>query len=306
MGSDPRDSMSATSMEPRAALEGAFWMVLAGAAFAGVNTLEQIATVQAGLPAATAAFLQYLVAFVVVLPWAVRRGFGAMKTRRPGLHGLRVVLSALGVQAWVAALAHSVPIGTAIALVMTSPFFVTLGARLFLKETVTAERWLAVTIGFVGGMIILDPFSGAWSAVDLLPVAAAALWAGASLCQKQLLTEESPSASTAWLLLLLAPINLLLAVPSGLLPTSTFQLWTIAAVGVLTALAQGLLSLAYARADAAYVQPFDHVKLPLNILAGWVVFGTLPAGRTWIGAALIVGASLFLLMREHRVARAAV
>jgi len=35
------------------------------------------------------------------------------------------------------------------------------------------------------------------------------------------------------------------------------------------------------------------------------VFGTIPTGRLWIGAALIVGASLFLLMHEHRVARAA-
>jgi drug/metabolite transporter (DMT)-like permease len=290
--------------ESSAALEGAFWMVLAGAAFAGVNTLEQIATMQAGLPAPTAAFLQYLVAFVVVLPWAVRRGISAMRTRRPGLHGVRVVLSALGVQAWVAGLAHGVPIGTAIALVMTSPFFVTLGAGLFLKETITPERWLAVGVGFIGGMIILDPLSGGWSIIDLAPIAAAALWAGASLCQKRLLMEESPSASTAWLLLLLAPINLVLAVPSGLLPTSTFQIWTIVAVGVLTALAQGLLSLAYAKADAAYVQPFDHVKLPLNILAGWIVFGAVPPGRLWIGAVLIAGASLFLLMRETRAARA--
>ena len=75
-----------------APVQGAFWMVLAGAAFAGVNTLEQVATVQAGLPAPTAAFLQYLVAFLVVLPWAVRHGIREMRTRRPGLHGLRVVL----------------------------------------------------------------------------------------------------------------------------------------------------------------------------------------------------------------------
>jgi S-adenosylmethionine uptake transporter len=283
-------------------LEGAFWMVLAGVAFAGVNTLEQIATVQAGLPAPTAAFLQYLVAFVVTLPVAMRNGLGAMKTRRPGLHAARVLLSAFGVQAWVAGLAHAVPIGTAIALVMTSPFFVTLGAGLFLKETVTPARWAAVSAGFIGGLVILDPFSGHWSNTWLLPVAAAALWAGASLCQKRLLAEESPSASTAWLLFLLAPINLVLAIPSGLLPQSGFAFEAIVAVGVLTALAQGFLALAYARADAAFVQPFDHVKLPLNILAGWVVFGTLPTGRLWLGAALIVGASLFLLVREQRMA----
>ena len=286
-------------------LAGAIWMVLAGAAFAGVNTLEQIVTVRAGMPAPTAAFLQYLVAFVVVLPWALRRGLGALKTRRPGLHGLRVLLSAFGVQCWVAGLAHAVPIGTAIALVMTSPFFVTIGAALVLKEVVTPARWAAVSLGFVGGLLILDPFSGGWSMTYLLPVAAAALWAGASLCQKRLLAEESASASTAWLLLLLAPINLVLAIPSGLVPQSAFALETIAAVGILTALAQGFLALAYARADAAFVQPFDHVKLPLNILAGWLVFGFLPTGRLWLGAALIVGASLFLLLRESRTATAA-
>lgn len=283
---------------------GAFWMVLAGAAFAGVNTLEQVATVDAGLPAPTAAFLQYLVAFVVVLPWAVRRGIREMRTRQPGLHGLRVVLSALGVQAWVAGLAHAVPVGTAIALVMTSPFFVTLGAGLVLKETVTPQRWAAVALGFVGGMIILNPFAAGFDAVDFLPVAAAALWAGASLCQKRLLRDESPAASTAWLLLLLAPINLVLALPSGLVPHTAFALETIAAVGVLTALAQAFLSFAYARADAAYVQPFDHVKLPLNILAGWLVFGAVPPGRLWVGAFAIVGASLFLLLHERRAAEA--
>ena len=290
---------------PQAPLEGAIWMVLAGWCFAGVNILEQIATVQAHMPAPTAAFLQYFVAFLVVLPIAIRRGIGALKTRRPGLHGMRVLLSAFGVQCWVAGLAHAVPIGAAIALVMTSPFFVTLGAGLFLKETVTPARWAAVSLGFVGGIVILDPFSGSWSAAYLLPVAAAALWAGASLFQKRLLAEETASASTAWLLLLLAPINLVLAIPSGLLPQSSFAWWTIAAVGVLTALAQGFLALAYSRADAAFVQPFDHVKLPLNILAGWAVFGLLPGPRLWLGAALIVGASLFLLLREHRPAHAA-
>lgn len=275
-------------------VEGALWMVLAGTAFAGVNTLEQIATVNAGMPAPMAAFLQYLVAFIVILPWAARRGLSALRTRRPGLHALRVGLSALGVQCWVAGLAHAVPIGMAIALVMTSPFFVTFGAGLILKERVTRVRWLAVGIGFVGGLIIVEPFSGGWSAIDVLPVAAAALWGGASLVQKRLLAEESPAASTAWLLLLLAPINLVLALPSGLVPHSRFALEAIVAVGVLTALAQCFLALAYARADAAYVQPFDHVKLPLNILAGWVVFGTLPTARLWVGASLV------LLLREHR------
>ncbi len=289
----------------RAPVAGAAFMVAAGIAFAGVNTLEQVATTRLGLPAPTAAFLQYAVALIAVLPWALRRGLPSLSTRRPWLQLFRVLLAALGVQAWVAGLAHGVPIGQAVALVMTSPFIVTLGAGLLLGEKVSAERWLAVTVGFAGGLIILDPFSAAFTTASLYPLAAAVLWAGVSLVQKRLLAEDSPEAVAAWLLLLLAPVNLLVALPAGLVLPSGEGWIAIIAVGVLTAAAQAFLALAYAKADAAYVQPFDHVKLPLNVIAGWLVFGWLPTSQLWIGAALIVGASMFLLWRETHTAPAA-
>ncbi|BCP51696.1 riboflavin transporter [Kaistia sp. 32K] len=297
-------NMSQTTLAKPSALgapvAGAFWMILAGVAFAGVNTLEQVATVSLHLPAPTAAFLQYAIALVVVLPWAARRGLPSLRTRRPGLQALRVLLAAVGVQFWVLGLSHAVPIGQAIALVMTSPFVVTLGAGLFLGEKVSIERWLAVVVGFAGGLIILDPFSESFTTASLYPLAASVLWAGASLVQKKLLAEDSPEAVTAWLLLLLAPVNLLLALPTGIVLPSGDAWIAIIAVGVLTAAAQGFLALAYARADAAYVQPFDHVKLPLNVIAGWLVFGWIPPSHLWAGAALIVGASMFLLWRESR------
>jgi drug/metabolite transporter (DMT)-like permease len=46
------------------------------------------------------------------------------------------------------------------------------------------------------------------------------------------------------------------------------------------------------------VQPFDDLKLPLNVFAGWLVFGYAPSGYLWLGALLILGASLFLMLRE--------
>ena len=55
--------------------------------------------------------------------------------------------------------------------------------------------------------------------------------------------------------------------------------------------------------NAAYVQPFDDLKLPLNVLAGWLVFGYAPAGYLWLGALLILGASLFLMTAEMRKER---
>ena len=71
--------------------------------------------------------------------------------------------------------------------------------------------------------------------------------------------------------------------------------------GLPTVVSQYLLTLAYSGADAAYVQPFDDLKLPLNVLAGWLFFGYAPSGYLWVGAVLILGASLTIL--NHKVRR---
>lgn len=206
-------------------------------------------------------------------------------------------------QVWVMGLAH-VPIWQAIALVMTSPFFIILGARVFLGERVGPARWAATFVGFAGAMMILQPWSDTFTWEALLPVLAALLWGATSLYTKSLTHDKSPETITVWLLLLLTPVNGAFALASGFeVPTGTV-LAIFVALGLLTAVAQYLLTLAYATADAAYVQPFDDLKLPVNVLAGWAIFGYAPAGTLWLGAVLILGASLFIMTYESRRERA--
>lgn len=295
--------MIGASVLARAPVAGAVWMVAAGVTFAAVNILVQVTATSSGLSSASVAFWQYLFALVAMLPVMVRRGLPALRTGHLGWQIGRAALAAAGVQLWVAGLAWPVPIWAAIALVMTSPFFVTLGAGILLRERVTPIRWAAVAVGFLGGLVILDPWSDMFTWAALLPVGAAALWAGSSLTMKRLLADETPETTTVWLLLLLAPLNLALAGWTGFaLPGGDAVLWLILA-GVLTAIAQAFLAFAYAGADAAYVQPFDHLKLPLNVLAGFLVFGWVPPGHLWLGAAMIIGASLVLMVKESGESR---
>lgn len=287
----------------RQPLAAAACMVGAGASFAIVNLCLQGATMLHGLPASSAAFWQYFVAFLFALPLVLRGGLRRFTMRRTGLHALRVVLAVGGVQAWAFGLAH-VPIWQAIALVMTSPFFVIAGARLFLGEAVSPLRWLATLTGFAGGMILLAPWSDDFVLASLLPVLAAALWGGASLVTKRLTGEEEPETVTLFLLMLLTPANALMALADG--GTVLPQGWGIGlalGAGLFTVSANYLLTLAYARADAAFVQPFDHLKLPLNILAGWLAFGFAPEGYLWPGAALILAGSFLVLADEKRSGR---
>jgi drug/metabolite transporter (DMT)-like permease len=105
---------------------------------------------------------------------------------------------------------------------------------------------------------------------------------------------------TTWLLLLLTPINLFWAVGAGFQVPMGNVLWMIIIGGFLVFLAQFFLSKSYATADANFVQPFDDLKLISNVLVYGLFFGYWPTGLIWLGLALIMSGSLFLLWQETK------
>lgn len=280
---------------------GAVFMVLAAIAFAGVNAANQWSQQFNGVSGQAVAFFQYLFALIFALPWIWREGRKALATNHLRWHILRVVLSAIGVQAFVTSFAH-MPIPQIIALVMVSPFFVIAGAALFLREKVTWSRLAATSAAFVGAMIVLEPWSSSFSLSALLPILAAIVWAGASLITKFLTRDEKPETITIYLLLLLTPINLAFFAGAGFPMPDGSAFMLLIALGVLTALAQYFGTRAYAVADATYLQPFDDLKLPINTLASWFIFAYAPSANFWPGAALIVAASLYIATRENKSA----
>ncbi|RBM26209.1 EamA family transporter [Vibrio tarriae] len=285
-------------------LQGALWMLTAGLAFAIVNSVAQYASIQFGLPSTTVALVQYAIAIVVILPYLKTLGIRqSLRTQQFGWHLLRVFLAVIGIQLWLWALAYPVPIWQGIALLMTSPLFATIGSGLWLREKVGMARWLATVTGFIGAMIILEPWADDFNLASLLPVGAAFFWACYSLMVKKLSAHDSPSTMVVYLLLLITPFNLLLALPDWQMPSGQMLWGLLIGAGVMTALAQWAIAKAYAVADASFVQPFDHAKLPLNVLAGWLVFGWVPPGRLWLGAAIIVLSVAFITQWETKKSR---
>jgi len=273
-------------------------MLAAGIAFAGVNVAMPIATYTLGFSSTSAVFWQYLIAFVLCIPLVWNMGAKALKTSHPVAHVARIVLSAAGAQMFGLAFAYGVPLWQVIALVMTSPFFILLGAIVFLGESVRFTRFAATFTGFTGAMIILQPWSANFTWAAVLPIAAAALWGGASLITKYLTRDEKPESITLYMMLLMTPANALFLFPAGLALPSGNVLWLILIIGALTAAAQYLLTRAYAVADATYLQPFDDLKLPLNVLASWIILAQTPDLYFWPGAILIVGASLYIMRQD--------
>ncbi len=278
---------------------GATYMILAGIAFAVINALSFQITAIFKFKSQSDLFWQYGIALLFSLPFLWKQGLSSLKTTRPMLHIIRVVLSVLGLQAFNMAFAFGEPTWKVVALVMTSPFFVMLGAKFFLGEKLGPNRWIAAVVAFIGGMIVLQPWSTVFSPYSLLPIVAAIFWGAVSLMTKYFTAEESPVSLTVWLLLLLTPINFAFSAAAGFEWPSTQILQLLVAGGLLVLFAQWCLTKSYAAADAAFVQPFDDLKLISNVLVFGLGFMYWPEGQIWIGLALIVAASSYLMWSEN-------
>ena len=280
-------------------LKGAAYMVLAGICFALANAVTWTVTYKMGFKAQSDAFWQYAIAAAFSAPFIWRNGLASMKTKHPILHLVRIALSVIGVQAFTQAFASGMAPWHVIALVMTSPFFVMFGAAVLLGEKVGLNRWIAAIIGFAGAMILLRPWESGFTTAALLPIVAAITWGGASLITKRLTRDEPQTSITMWLLVLLTPVNLLFSVQAGFEWPSGNILGLLLVAGAIMYFAQHFLTLAYAAADAAYVQPFDDLKLFSNILVSWLVLSFAPDMTYWPGILMVFAGSVYLLWSER-------
>ena len=129
-------------------------------------------------------------------------------------------MSALGVHVFVYGFASGMPVWQVVALLATGPLFVVLGSTLFLRERATPVRLVAALLGFAGALMVSGIGSDGFTALVLIPIAAAALWATTDVLTKYLAKKgESPETLTVSLLVLITPNHLLILLAATLLAT---------------------------------------------------------------------------------------
>jgi len=290
---------------------GAFWKVSSFLCFSAINGivryLSQTAEAlgQTALPAYEVAFFQNLLGLIFLIPWILQNGPESLKTRYPALQTCRIVLSAIGVVLWYISLTY-MPLAQAVALMFLGPLITLLGAKLFLKETISKERSLAILLGFVGGGIISQTtfMVGTLGLLTLLPILAATCFSGATLMVRRLTQDDSPQLIVVYLLLFMAPILFIPTLFYGVWP-DTWQWPWLLMMGGLAASAHLCLSKAYASAEVSYLIPYGFTKWFASALIGFAAFAEVPSFWTCFGAFILMGTIVFLSYGETRRRRVA-
>ncbi len=267
-----------------------------------------LATVDS-LPPATVTLSRFVVQTILTLLIILAiTGTGSLKPVKLWGNLFRGLLMGIGSLCFFAAVKY-MPLADAMAVFFVEPLMLTLLSALILKEQVGWRRRIAVAIGFVGTLIVIQPSWELFGWVSLLPLGTATLFAIYLILNRRYGDADTPlvmqlyagvgGTITVVVALLLGQLfgvsDMTFDLPSGGL--SWFLLFTIGAI----ATGGHLLVVQASRlAPASLLAPFQYLEIVMAVIIGLVVFNEFPTASKWLGIAIIIGSGAYVVWREGK------
>jgi drug/metabolite transporter (DMT)-like permease len=264
-------------------------------------------------PIGEVVFYRSAFAIVPILALYAWRGelAATVRTERPFGQASRGALSIVGMFCNFGALAR-LPLIEANAISFTSPLISVAFAALFLKERVRIYRWSAVTIGFLGVLVVLAPhFSASEMTVIMASTASVAgvvyallgsVTNAGTMIQTRKLTQSETTSSIVFYFSLICAIAGLVTWPFGWIAPTGIEFLVLGCIGFLGGMGHILLTESYRYAAASVVAPFDYTSMIWALLLGYAMFGETPTLMIVVGSTIIAAAGLFVIWRERQLA----
>lgn len=195
------------------------------------------------------------------------------------------------------------PIADVYGLTFSAPFISVCMAYLFLKESVGWHRWLAVTLGFIGVIILVGPQYDSLSIGIIYAAIAAIAIATGTIVVRKIGDAEYLPLFILYPFIGMAALNTPIAFNDFHIPDIEF-LWKFImnALFVLGGVLFTTFGIANAKSTAS-VAPFVYVQLIWGVIFGYFIFNDLPTLPTIAGLTLIIGAGLFMIYRERQLGK---
>ena len=244
-------------------------------------------------------FFRNLLACLIIIPLMYSSGLDSFKMYRPGLFVWRALFVTIGMFAGFSALTL-IPLAQATAISFTTPIFVTILAIFIFGEVIKFRRIVAILVGFIGMLIIVQPGVGSVSLGVILAFIGAFFHSINLLIVKKLTANETANAIVVWMVIMLVPISFVPAIfvwewPSTL---TWVYLWCLAICGTV---GHSFFTRAYSLAEITSLQPFQFIKFPMIAFLAWVIFSEVPEYWTWLGGAIIFSSTVYITRREAKI-----
>ena len=220
----------------------------------------------------------------------------------------RIIMGILGLTTWFNAVIY-LPISLATVLAQTMTIFITILAPFMLAETVGPRRIAAVLFGFLGVVVLVNPFADS-HASGLAPVGlmfglAAPFFAALMFIYlRKLGTSESPISTTLWYNLAGTALFFVLAISEGMVmpemsPENHFIWFLLIFTGVASSAQQFLMAKSHQLASATVLAPVHYSAVPASVLIGIVFFDEVITLTFLAGTGVIIGSTWYIFQREQ-------
>ncbi len=193
-------------------------------------------------------------------------------------------------------------LSTVAAILQAIPLILTILAAVFLNEKVGPRRWTAVAIGLLGVLIIIRPTGAGIGWTDLLAVLGTLFLALRDLASRLAPPEASTPLLSVYAFMLLVPTGAMLNFTQGgawhIAPGSWGPL---SLMVVLSVTGYYCVTTAMRIGDVSAVSPLRYFRLPCAAILAYFLFSEVPDWQTILGATLVVGSGLFVMLREAQL-----
>lgn len=244
-------------------------------------------------------FIRSAAALVVLLPMVHKAGWRkTFVLAQPGRHALRLGFIVIEVACFYLSVRY-LPLADVMSVYQATPLIVTILAIPLLGETVGWRRGLAVGIGFIGVLLVLQPEGGVFTAPALIALGGSVAYGLMMIVTRQL--RETSALSLIVYHTLAVGLAGLLTLPWGWAAVDPMGVVYLVLIGVVATAAHACVNQGLRLAPAAVVVPYTYTSLLWAILLGWLFFADLPTPLMLIGAGIIVASGLFVLHRERQI-----
>lgn len=251
-----------------------------------------------GVPVMQIVWARLFFGALMTLPFALRiGGIRGLVPNLPAMHALRASLIISATAFFFAAL-HYLSIAETLAIFFVQPLIVTILSPVVLGEHVGIRRWAAVTVGFIGTLIIIRP-----GFQDFSPGMFLALCSGTSLAIYLLLTRKiagsAPAILTTFYTSLTGALVMSVIVLFYWIPPTPSQWGFFVLLSLIANFGHYLIVKAYDHAEASLLAPLAYTEMIMATFAGWYFFGDFPDGWTFVGVGVLISSAVYISMRER-------
>ena len=191
-----------------------------------------------------------------------------------------------------------ISLAKALTLAFIAPLIVTAFSPVFLGEKVGFRRWTAVTIGFIGSLVVIRPGFLELNFASLAALCTGFLYGFYLIITRKLSSSDNPLL-TLLLTGLVGAILVSLIIPFYWVKPSLNQWSLMAGIGVFACIGHLFLILSLKYADASKLAPLGYTEIIPNIMIGYYFFSEIPDKWTYIGLFIIILSGLYISRREQ-------